>query len=652
MPIIRYTVYMKERGIIMSKQEFKAESKKLLDMMINSIYTHKEIFLREIISNASDAIDKLYYKELSEQKTGLTRDDFRISISIDKDERKLTISDNGIGMDRDELETNLGTIAKSGSFDFKNENEAKDDIDIIGQFGVGFYSAFMVSDHVEVVSRKFGSDEAYSWTSDGADGYTIEKAEKDGHGTDIILHIKEDTEEEKYDDYLDQYSISALVKKYSDYITYPIVMDFEMRRPVEKPEDESVDAPEDAEPEFETVIENRTLNSMVPIWKKSKSDLTDEDYNSYYREKFYDYNEPVCHIHTRVEGQITYDALMYVPSKAPYDYMSKDFKRGLALYTNGVMIMEKCEDLLPEYFNFVTGVVDSADLSLNISRELLQHDRQLKLIAKNLEKKISAELIKLQQNDREKYMEFFRTFGIQLKFGIYNSYGMNKDKIQDLLVYSSSEDEEKAVTFKEYVSRMKEGQEHIYYACGETVDKIKALPQAEAAKAKGYEVLYMTDNVDEFTIQMIAEYDGKSFMNINASEFDLSTDEEKEAIKKENEESKDVLDVMKETLGDKVSAVRFTNTLANYPVCLTNEGDISIEMEKTLNAMPMGEKIKAEVVLEINTSHQVASKIKQLAGDEDKLKEYTEVLYDLAKIISGLSVDDPARLSELVCKMM
>ena len=636
----------------MSKQEFKAESKKLLDMMINSIYTHKEIFLREIISNASDAIDKLYYKELSEQKTGLTRDDFRISISIDKDERKLTISDNGIGMDRDELETNLGTIAKSGSFDFKNENEAKDDIDIIGQFGVGFYSAFMVSDHVEVVSRKFGSDEAYSWTSDGADGYTIEKAEKDGHGTDIILHIKEDTEEEKYDDYLDQYSISALVKKYSDYITYPIVMDFEMRRPVEKPEDESVDAPEDAEPEFETVIENRTLNSMVPIWKKSKSDLTDEDYNSYYREKFYDYNEPVCHIHTRVEGQITYDALMYVPSKAPYDYMSKDFKRGLALYTNGVMIMEKCEDLLPEYFNFVTGVVDSADLSLNISRELLQHDRQLKLIAKNLEKKISAELIKLQQNDREKYMEFFRTFGIQLKFGIYNSYGMNKDKIQDLLVYSSSEDEEKAVTFKEYVSRMKEGQEHIYYACGETVDKIKALPQAEAAKAKGYEVLYMTDNVDEFTIQMIAEYDGKSFMNINASEFDLSTDEEKEAIKKENEESKDVLDVMKETLGDKVSAVRFTNTLANYPVCLTNEGDISIEMEKTLNAMPMGEKIKAEVVLEINTAHQVASKIKQLAGDEDKLKEYTEVLYDLAKIISGLSVDDPARLSELVCKMM
>lgn len=636
----------------MSKQEFKAESKKLLDMMINSIYTHKEIFLREIISNASDAIDKLYYKELSEQKTGLTRDDFRISISIDKDERKLTISDNGIGMDRDELETNLGTIAKSGSFDFKNENESKDDIDIIGQFGVGFYSAFMVSDHVEVVSKKFGSDEAYSWTSDGADGYTIEKAEKDGHGTDIILHIKEDTEEEKYDDYLDQYSISALVKKYSDYITYPIVMDFEMRRPVEKPEDESVDAPEDAEPEFETVIENRTLNSMVPIWKKSKSDLTDEDYNSYYREKFYDYNEPVCHIHTRVEGQITYDALMYVPSKAPYDYMSKDFKRGLALYTNGVMIMEKCEDLLPEYFNFVTGVVDSADLSLNISRELLQHDRQLKLIAKNLEKKISAELIKLQQNDREKYMEFFRTFGIQLKFGIYNSYGMNKDKIQDLLVYSSSEDEEKAVTFKEYVSRMKEGQEHIYYACGETVDKIKALPQAEAAKAKGYEVLYMTDNVDEFTIQMIAEYDGKSFMNINASEFDLSTDEEKEAIKKENEESKDVLDVMKETLGDKVSAVRFTNTLANYPVCLTNEGDISIEMEKTLNAMPMGEKIKAEVVLEINTSHQVASKIKQLAGDEDKLKEYTEVLYDLAKIISGLSVDDPARLSELVCKMM
>ena len=632
----------------MSKQEFKAESKKLLDMMINSIYTHKEIFLREIISNASDAIDKLYYKELSEQKTGLTRDNFKITIAIDKEARKLTVSDNGIGMSREELENNLGTIAKSGSFDFKNENEAKEDIDIIGQFGVGFYSAFMVSDHVEVITKKYGSGEAYSWVSEGADGYTIESAEKDGHGTDIILHIKEDTEEEKYSDYLEQYHISSLIKKYSDYITYPIQMDFEMRKPVEKAED----APEDAETEFETVIETRTLNSMVPIWKKNKADLTDEDYNSYYKEKFYDFTDPVCHIHTRVEGQITYDALMYVPSRAPYDYMSKDFKRGLALYTNGVMIMEKCEDLLPEYFNFVTGVVDSADLSLNISRELLQHDRQLKLIAKNIEKKISSELIKLQENDRDKYMEFFKTFGVQLKFGIYNSYGMNKDKLQDLLIYSSSADDEKYVTFKEYVSRMPEGQEHIYYACGETADKIKALPQAEAAKAKGYEVLYMTDNVDEFTLQMMNEYDGKTFMNINASEFDLSTEEEKEAIKKENEEAKIILDVMKETLGDKVNDVRFTNTLANYPVCLTNEGDLSIEMEKTLNAMPLGEKVKADLVLEINASHDVAAKLKSLESDETKLKEYTEVLYDLAKIISGLSIDDPARLSELVCKMM
>lgn len=629
----------------MSKQEFKAESKKLLDMMINSIYTHKEIFLREIISNASDAIDKLYYMLLEEKKSGLSRDGFGISIAIDKDARTLTVSDNGIGMTRDELETNLGTIAKSGSFDFKKENEAKEDIDIIGQFGVGFYSAFMVSDHVEVLTKKYGSDSAYRWISEGADGYQIDEAEKDGCGTDIILHIKEDTDEEKYDDYINQYKISALVKKYSDYITYPITMDFETSRPVENGD-------EDAEPEYETVIENRTLNSMVPIWKKNKADLTDDDYNSYYKEKFYDFSDPVCHIHTRVEGQISYDALLYVPSKAAYDYYTKDFKKGLALYTNGVMIMEKCEDLLPDYFNFVAGVVDSADLSLNISRELLQHDRQLKLIAKNIEKKITSELLKIQSDDREKYMEFFRAFGVQLKFGIYNSYGMNKDKLQDLLVYLSSEDGEKGVTLKEYVMRMKEDQEHIYYASGDTIDKIKALPQAAAARDKGYEVLYMTDNVDEFTVQMMGEYDGKTFMNINASEFDLSTEEEKEAIKKENEDFKAVLDVMKGVLGDKVRDVRFTNTLAGYPVCLSNEGEISIEMEKTLNAMPVGEKVKADLVLEINSSHDVAAKIKALESDEDRLKELTEVLYDMAKLISGLTVDDPGRLSELVCKMM
>lgn len=629
----------------MSKQEFKAESKKLLDMMINSIYTHKEIFLREIISNASDAIDKLYYMQLEEKKSGLSRDGFGISIAIDKEARTLTVSDNGIGMTRDELETNLGTIAKSGSFDFKKENEAKEDIDIIGQFGVGFYSAFMVSDHVEVLTKKYGSDSAYRWISEGADGYQIDEAEKDGCGTDIILHIKEDTDEEKYDDYINQYKISALVKKYSDYITYPVTMDFETSRPVEKED-------EDAEPEYETVIENRTLNSMVPIWKKNKAELTDDDYNAYYKEKFYDFSDPVCHIHTRVEGQISYDALLYVPSKAAYDYYTKDFKKGLALYTNGVMIMEKCEDLLPDYFNFVAGVVDSADLSLNISRELLQHDRQLKLIAKNIEKKITSELLRLQSDDREKYMEFFRAFGIQLKFGIYNSYGMNKDKLQDLLVYLSSEDGEKGVTLKEYVMRMKEDQEHIYYASGDTIDKIKALPQAAAARDKGYEVLYMTDNVDEFTVQMMGEYDGKTFMNINASEFDLSTEEEKEAIKKENEDFKAVLDVMKGVLGDKVRDVRFTNTLAGYPVCLSNEGEISIEMEKTLNAMPVGEKVKADLVLEINSSHDVAAKIKALESDEDRLKELTEVLYDMAKLISGLTVDDPGRLSELVCKMM
>ena len=628
----------------MGRQEFKAESKKLLDMMINSIYTHKEIFLREIISNASDAIDKLYYQELSEQKTGLSRDDFGIEISIDKDNRLLTISDNGIGMTREELETNLGTIAKSGSFDFKNEKETMDDIDIIGQFGVGFYSSFMVSDHVKVITRKFGSDESYVWESEGADGYSIEPCEKDAYGTDIILHIKENTEDENYDDYLSQYQIQALVKKYSDYITYPISMDFETSKPLEKD-----DADEDSAPEYETVIENRVMNSMVPIWKKAKSELTEEDYNAYYKERYYDFNDPVCHIHTRVEGQIEYDALMFIPGKTPYDYFSKDYKKGLALYTNGVMIMEKCEDLVPEYFNFVTGVVDSSDLSLNISRELLQHDRQLKLIAKNIEKKISSELTKIQKNDREKYMQFFKSFGVQLKYGIYNSYGQDKDKLQDLLCYITSENEE-GTTLKEYVERMKEDQEYIYYACGDTVDKIKALPQAEAAKAKGVEVIYMTDPVDEFTVQMMYNYDSKMFMNISASDFDISTEEEKEAIKKENEEAKDILEVMKGVLGEKVSAVRFTNTLANYPVCLTTEGDISLEMEKTLNALPINETVKAEIVLEINSNHPVAAKLK--AADEETLKKNTEVLYAMAKIISGLDVDDPARLSELVCELM
>ena len=636
----------------MKKKQFKAESKKLLDMMINSIYTHKEIFLREIISNASDAIDKLYYRELTEKKTGLSRSDFKIRIEVNKDTREITISDNGIGMNEAELESNLGTIARSGSLDFKKdeanaEGMAKEDINIIGQFGVGFYSAFMVADRVTVVTKKFGEDTAFRWESEGAAGYSIEPCEKSGHGTDVILHIKENTAEENYDTYLDQYGIQSLVKKYSDYITYPILMNVETEKALPKEEGK-----EDEETKYETVIEERTLNSMVPIWKKNKSELKDDDYNNYYRERFYDFTEPVLHIHTKAEGQVSYDALLYVPSKAPYNYYSKEYERGLALYTNGVLIMEKCADLLPEYFSFVRGVVDSADLSLNISREMLQHDRQLRLIEKNLEKKISAELIKLQTEDREKYAAFFKEFGMQIKFGCYDSYGLNKDKLQDLLVYYSSLNEERPTTLKEYIGRMREGQEKIYYASGESLDKIKALPQTEAAEAKGYEVLYMTDHIDEFCVQMMMNYDGKQFANICAADFDLSTDAEKEEIKKENEEAKDILKVMKDALGDSVKEVRFTNRLAKYPVCLTSAGELSIEMEKTLNAMPTSEKVKADLVLEINADHKIAGSVKALAGDEEKLKDYAVILYDMARMISGLSVEDPAKLSELVCGLM
>lgn len=634
----------------MGKKQFQAESKKLLDMMINSIYTHKEIFLRELISNASDAIDKLYYKQLTDKITGLSRDDFEIRLAIDKTNRTLTISDNGIGMDLDELENNLGIIAKSGSFDFKNENETKDNIDIIGQFGVGFYSAFMVSDDVKVITKKYGEDKAYIWESTGADGYTIEETTKDSCGTDIILHIKENTDDENYEEYLSQYHLQSLVKKYSDYITYPIHMMFETSKPVEKAPDE--DADENKEPEFETVYEDKVLNSMVPIWKKNKSELTDEDYNNYYKEHFGDYTDPVCHIHTRVDGTVTYDALMYVPSKPRYDYYTKDFKSGLALYTNGVMIMERCEELLPDYFNFVRGVVDSADLSLNISRELLQHDRQLRVIAKNIEKKIKSELENLQKNDREKYSEFFDSFGTQIKYGIYDSYGMNKDKLASLLVYRTSNEDESRSTLKEYVERMKDEQKEIYFATGSSVDRIKALPQTEAAIAKGYEVIFMTDPVDEFVVQIMQDFDGKQFQNVSASDFDLSTDEEKEAIRKENEDAESILSIMKETLGDKVKDVRFTSNLSSYPATLTNEGQISIEMEKTLNAMPMGGDVKAEVVLDINASHPVAKKIKSLEGNDDKIKDYAKILYDLARMISGLQVEDAGELSELVCNLM
>lgn len=633
----------------MKKKQFKAESRKLLDMMINSIYTHKEIFLRELISNASDAIDKLYYKQLEENIAGLSRDDYFIKISADKEARTLVIEDNGIGMTRDELENNLGTIAKSGSLDFKKSNEAKDDIYIIGQFGVGFYSAFMVSDRVEVKTKAYGSDEAFCWISEGADGYTVEPCEKNGNGTIITLHIKDNTEEEDYDKFLESYQIKHLVKKYSDYISYPIKMEEQVRKELPKAED----APEDAEPEFVYENEEHVINSMVPIWKKNKSELTEEDYNSYYHEKFYDFNEPARIIHTSADGVVSYTALMFIPKKPSYDYYTKDFEKGLALYSNGVMIMEKCPDLVPDYFSFVKGLVDSADLSLNISREILQHDRQLKLIAKNIERNIKNELAKMLADDREGYKEFFKEFGVQLKYGIYNEYGLHKDVLQDLLIYYSSSEED-MVTLKEYVGRMKEDQDKIYYACGETIDKIKMLPQTDMVKEKGFEVLYMTDQVDEFALQMLGQYDGKTFVNICADSFDISSEEEKEALKKVNDESADMLSKMRDAIDAGLAGVRFTNKLKNHPVCLTSEGALSLEMEKTLNAMPMDEKVKAELVLEINEQHPVAERLREIAasGDDEKLGKYAKLLYAQARLIAGMSVDNPAEFSDLICELM
>ena len=633
----------------MKKKQFKAESRTLLDMMINSIYTHKDIFLRELISNASDAIDKLYYKQLEENIAGLSRDDYFIKISADKEARTLVIEDNGIGMTRDELENNLGTIAKSGSLDFKKNNEAKDDIYIIGQFGVGFYSAFMVSDRVEVKTKAYGSDEAFCWISEGADGYTVEPCEKNGNGTIITVHLKDNTEEEDYDKFLESYQIKHLVKKYSDYISYPIKMEEQVRKELPKAED----APEDAEPEFVYENEEHVINSMVPIWKKNKSELTEEDYNSYYHEKFYDFNEPARVIHTSADGVVSYTALMFIPQKPSYDYYTKDFEKGLALYSNGVMIMEKCPDLVPDYFSFVKGLVDSADLSLNISREILQHDRQLKLIAKNIERNIKNELAKMLADDREGYKEFFKEFGVQLKYGIYNEYGLHKDVLQDLLIYYSSSEED-MVTLKEYVGRMKEDQDKIYYACGETIDKIKMLPQTDMVKEKGFEVLYMTDQVDEFALQMLGQYDGKTFVNICADSFDISSEEEKEALKKVNDESADMLSKMRDAIDAGLAGVRFTNKLKNHPVCLTSEGALSLEMEKTLNAMPMDEKVKAELVLEINEQHPVAERLREIAasGDGEKLGKYAKLLYAQARLIAGMSVDNPAEFSDLICELM
>lgn len=630
----------------MRTKQFKSESKKLMDMMINSIYTHKEIFLRELISNASDALDKLYFTSLTDTSVGIAPDEFEIRIDIDKENRILKIGDNGCGMTEEELDKNLGTIAKSGSYNFKQENEKTENVDIIGQFGVGFYSAFMVSDNVVVESKAYGSDEAFRWESLGAEGYTVSPCEKSETGTVITLHIKDNTEDEKYDEFLDQYRISALVKKYSDYIRHPIKMEFTTKEPIDTEEGKS--------PEYKDVTELRTLNSMVPLWKKAKSDLSDEDYNNFYKEKFFDYNDPARVIHYKTEGQATYNALLYIPKQPPFDYYTKEFEKGLQLYSKGVLIMDKCADLLPDYFSFVKGLVDSEDLSLNISREMLQHDGQLKLIAKTLEKKIKGELEKMLKDNREAYEEFFKAFGIQLKFGIYNDYGMHKDVLKDLILFHSSK-EKKYVTLKEYTENMPEAQESIYYACGESDNKIEMLPQTETVKDKGFEILYLTENVDEFALKILMEYNGKRFINICDEALNLDTEDEKKALEEENEAAKDMFGAMKEAIGDKIQTVRFTNKLKNHPVCLASEGGISLEMEKTLNSMPgAGEnKVKAQLCLEINAGHPIADKLKELYNtDKETLKDYSKLLYGEACLISGASIDDPVEHSNLVCRLM
>ena len=627
----------------MRTKQFKSESKKLMDMMINSIYTHKEIFLRELISNASDALDKLYFKSLTDNSVGIAADDFVIRIELDKDARTLKVIDNGCGMTEEELDTNLGTIAKSGSFNFKNDNEKVDDVDIIGQFGVGFYSAFMVSDEVTVESKAFGTDSAFRWKSKGADGYTVEPCEKADVGTVVTLKIRESTEEENYDEFLDQYRISALVRKYSDYIRHPIKMKFTTKKPVEGKEGE-----------FEDVVEDRTLNSMVPIWKKDKKDIKPEEYNSFYKEKFFDFTDPVRVIHTKTEGQATFNALLFIPEKPPFDYYTKEFEKGLQLYSRGVLIMDKCADLLPDYFSFVKGIIDSEDLSLNISREMLQHDAQLKLIAKTVEKKIKSELEKMLKTERETYEKFFSSFGVQLKFGAYDAYGANKENLKDLLLFTSSR-ENKYVTLKEYTERMPESQTAIYYACGESREKIDVLPQTDTVKSKGYELLYLTDNVDEFALKMLGEYDGKKFVNICDNDFDLGTDDEKKELTEKNEAVKDMLAEMKKTLEGKVSDVRLTGKLQTHPVCLTSEGGISLEMEKVLNSMPGAKEnaVKATLVLEINADHPVTEKLRDLfQSDKEKFGKYTKLLYDEACLISGKSLDNALEHSNLVCELM
>lgn len=623
----------------METKEFKAESKRLLEMMINSIYTHKEIFLRELISNASDAMDKLYFKSMNEN-LGITRADMAITLEVDKDARRLTISDNGIGMTKDELENNLGTIAKSGSLAFKNENEKTEDVSIIGQFGVGFYSAFMVAKRCTVISKAYGEEQAFMWQSEGVDGYTISEADKATYGTQIILDIKDSTEEEDYDEFLTPYKIKSLVKKYSDYIRYPIRMDVEHERKKEGTEDE-----------YEKYTETETLNSQTPLWKKAKSEVTDEEYNGFYRDKFFDYDEPLLHIHTKTEGTATYSSLLYIPSKAPYDYYSKSYEKGLQLYSGGVMIMEKCADLLPDYFSFVKGLVDSEDLSLNISREMLQHDRQLKVIAKSVEKSIKNELKKLRNNDREKYEKFFETFGTQIKYGIYESFGQAKENLQDLLLFKTSNGG--MTTLEEYVSRMKEDQKFIYFASGSSVARIESLPQTEMVKDKGYEILYFTDHVDEFCVQMMHDFDGKEFKSVSSDDLGLENEEEKEEIKKTQEDNKELFDFMTEKLSGKVKAVKLSQRLKTHPVCITSEGMLSVEMEKVLSAMPGDQGVKAEKILEINASHPIFEKLRSLfATDKDKVAEYADILYTQALLIEGMPIENPVEFTNKLCEIM
>ncbi len=625
----------------MKKKQFKAESKKLLDLMIHSIYTNKEIFLRELISNASDAIDKLYYLSLTDRKVKLNKEDFKIHLEFDKENRTITIVDNGIGMSEEELEKNLGTIAQSGTELFRLESDNKEDIDVIGQFGVGFYSAFMVADKVSVLSKKYGSDKAYIWESDGSDGYTLNEAEYDQVGTKIILTLKEDTENEKYSEFLDQYRLTTIVRKYSNYITYPITMMIKNSKLKEGSKDE-----------YEDVYEEETLNSMIPIWRKDRKDVKDEDYNHFYTDTYHDYENPQKVITSSVEGLCSYKSLLFIPSHTPYDYYTKEYEKGLSLYSNGVLIMEKCDKLLPDYFSFVKGLVDSEDISLNISREVLQEDHQVTLIANSIEKKIKKELLDMLENDREEYNKFFKNFGMQLKFGVYNEFGIHKENLKDLIMFYSSK-QEKLITLKEYVENMKKDQDKIYYVCGQSISKINTLPQVEQIKEKGYEILYLTEYVDEFAVQVLMEYDSHKFVNISSEEFDLDSEEEKKKLEEKNKKSEDLFKTMLSSLDNEIKEIKFTSKLKNHPVCISTKGNISVEMEKVMKQMPTDQKITSEKVLEINENHPIAKKLERLyKEDKELLGKYSKILYAQARLIEGLDVENSSEVTDLICDII